>query len=127
MTLKLVMNADGAVDHKAGSVVSGGTFFIVPTESIKVKISGKGVHKGTVQFTLFGADAPGYDAGTVATVPPFQIISASAVKAKADTEAVMREGDFATVSLTGTISGTPTPFTAPFEISDAGQTKVKGD
>jgi hypothetical protein len=126
MTLELVMNADGQLDHGAGSIVSGGTFTKVSIPSNKVEAEGRGVHKGQLNFTLTGASATGYDAGTVATVAPWQTINPTATKCKVNGELIMREGDGNLVNLTGNVSGTPTTFTAVVEISDAGQTKVKG-
>ena len=74
-------------------------------------------------FTVSGANATGYDPGTVVTVGPATII-ATAVKVLADGSLVMRVDDQVVVAaMTGTIGGTPTPFTEAFMITDAGQTK----
>ena len=68
--------------------------------------------------------------GSVATTAP-AIINASATKCKADTFLVMREGDYGTMNCVGTVEGSSPPTTAPVagtvEISDAGQSKVKGE
>ena len=110
-----------------GIVTPGtGTLTITSTPSAKNKAGGNGMYKKPLQFTLAGANAAGYDPGTVMTVGPGSI-PATAVKVKADTLLVMRTDDQnASVSMTGTISGTPTPFVEPWKITDAGQTKVKG-
>lgn len=111
-----------------GIVTPGtGVLTITSTPSVKVKGSGSGAYKTPLQFTLTGANATGYDPGTVVTVGPGSI-SATAIKVKADGTIVMRVDDQnAAVSMTGTISGTPTPFVEPWKITNAGQTKVKAN
>lgn len=97
---------------------------ITSLPSTKVKADGSFVYSGEVQFTLVGGDATGYDPGTVVTVAPGVVLPTS-IKCLADGSFVIREGDMAPlVSMTGTISGTPTPFVEPWQITDAGQTKV---
>ena len=72
-----------------------------------------------------GSGGPGCDPGTVMTAGPGSI-SPTANKVKVEGSNVMRKGDSnPTVAFTCTISGTPTPFTAPVEIDNPGQTKVK--
>ena len=86
-----------------------------------------GMYKTPLTFTLAGANATGYDPGTVVTVGPGSI-PATAIKEKADGVLVMRVDDQApTIAMTGTIGGTPTPFVEPWKITDAGQTKVLGE
>ena len=117
---------DGLILTPQGIVTPGtGTLNITSTPSATVKPQSKGAYKTPLTFTLAGANATGYDPGTVATVGPGSI-SATALKVKADGVIVMRVDDqFATVAMTGTISGTPTPFVEPWKITNAGQTKVK--
>lgn len=108
-------------------IVSGGVLSITSVPSTKVKAEGAGVYKDPLTFTLTGANATGYDPGTVMTVGSGSI-PATALKVKAESLAVMRVDDqFATVAMTGTILGTPTPFTEPWKITNAGQTKVKAE
>lgn len=108
-------------------IVSGGSLSIVSTPSTKVKCEGNGVYKTPLQFTLSGANATGYDPGTVMTVGVASIV-ATALKVKAEAILVMRVDDQnLTVSMTGTISGTPTPFVEPWKITNAGQSKVKAE
>jgi hypothetical protein len=119
---------DGLTLSPQGIVTPGtGTLTITSTPSTKVKPEGKGVYTASLQFTLVGANATGYDPGTVQIVGT-AAIAATAVKVKADGSFVMRVDDQnAAVSMTGTISGTPTPFVEPWKITNAGQTKVKGN
>lgn len=108
-------------------IVSGGVLVITSVPSIKVKANGNGVYSGSLSFTLVGADATGYDPGTVATVGVASI-SASGAKVKDGGSLVMRENDQSlTIAMTGTVSGTPTPFTEAWKITAAGQTKVKAE
>ena len=129
------MNADGTVDHASGSLVSGGTFTIISTPSTKVKAEGAGVHTNDLRFTFAGGDAKDgeeidlVDPGTVVSVPPYQSISATAVKTRADGSLVMRLGDTnATAQFQGTLSGSPVgPFAGSVEVATAGQTKAKAN
>jgi len=105
-------------------IVSGGTITISSVPSTKVKAEGHGVYSGTFQFSIVGANATGYDPGTVLSVAP-GVISPTAMKVKVGGQPVIRVDDQApAVAMTGTIGGTPTPFAEPFKITDAGQTKV---
>jgi len=110
-----------------GIVAPGsGSLTITSTPSTKVKAGGNGVYAGNLQFTLAGGNATGYDPGTVVTVGPGSI-SPTATKTKVGGQAVVLEGDQnLAVSMTGTISGTPTPFTEPWKVTAAGQSKAKG-
>lgn len=110
-----------------GIVTNGtGVLTITSTPSTKLKSEGNGAYIGTLQFTLTGANATGYDPGTVVTVGT-ATITATATK--------MTEGGFVmrvddqnlTVSMTGTIGGTPTPFVEPWKITNAGQTKMSAN
>ena len=111
-----------------GIVTPGtGALTITSTPSVKVKAGGQGVYKTPLLFTLAGANAAGYDPGTVATVGPGSI-PATSTKMLADGVLVMRVDDqFATVPMTGTIGGTPTPFPEPWKITNAGQAKVRSE
>jgi len=111
-----------------GIVTPGtGNLTITSTPSVKNKAEGNGMYKTPLQFTLVGANATGYDPGTVQIVGTASI-SATAAKVKADGVLVMRVDDQnAAVSMTGTISGTPTPFVEPWKITAAGQSKVKAN
>jgi hypothetical protein len=125
MALKNVA-VDGCTVSPQG-IVSGGTLTITSTPSLTVKAEGNGAYKGTLTFTVVGANATGYDPGTVVTVGPATIV-ATAIKVKADGSFVMRVDDqVLAAAMTGTILGTPTPFTEPFKITDAGQTTVKAE
>jgi hypothetical protein len=107
-------------------IVSGGVLTITSTPSTKVKCESKGIYGGTLQFTLAGANATGYDPGTVTTVGT-ATITTTATKDKVGGQFVMRKNDQnLVVSMTGTISGTPTPFVEPWKITAAGQTTIKG-
>ena len=129
------MNENGQLDHASGSVVSGGVFTIISTPSATTKAEGAGVFAGEVRFTFAGGDAatPGeppvdiVDPGTVVSVPPFQTVSATATKTKADGSIVMRLGDTnETAQFQGTLGGSPVgPFVGVVEVADAGQTKAK--
>jgi len=108
-------------------IVSGGVLSIVSVPSTKVKAEGKGVYKQNLQFTLSGANAVGYDPGTVMTVGTASI-SPTSTKNKAEGQFVMRKNDQnLAVNMTGTIGGTPTPFIEPWKITVPGQTKVIGE
>lgn len=109
-----------------GIVTPGsGVLTITSTPSTKVLVESKGVYKSPLTFTLTGGTAAGYDPGTVQTAPNGSI-TATAVKVLADGTVVMRVDDQnLAVPMTGTISGTPTPFTEPWKITVAGQTTVR--
>ena len=109
-----------------GIVVSGtGVLTIISVPSTKVREGSNFAYKQNLQFTLVGANAAGYDPGTVATVG-IATISPAALKTKADGQLVMRVDDQnLTVSMTGTISGTPTPFIEPWKITNAGQATAR--
>jgi hypothetical protein len=112
-----------------GIVTPGtGVLTITSTPSTKNKAVGNGMYETPLQFTLSGANATGYDPGTVITVGAGSI-TATATKVKAVSgPLVMRIDDQnLAVSMTGLISGTPTPFTEPWKIINAGQTKVKAN
>lgn len=112
------------IGHSSGSPVSGGTFTLTSIPSLKVKADGKGVYSGTLAFTFIGGT---HTAGASGTATGGGTITVSATKTKADGSFVFLVGD------TGTLAGayvTSVPTTISFEsdveITNAGQTKVKG-
>lgn len=126
-----IMNADGTIDHKSGSTVSGGTFTITSTPSATVKIDEAGVYVDALLYTFTGGNASGYVNGTVATTAP-QSIAATAQNVGVDGHAPMRIGDNATMGCTGTLDAAPPVPSSPVsgalvEVSDAGQDSVEGD
>lgn len=124
MALELIMNANGTIDHAPGAPTSGGVFTIIGTLSPNCRAEGAQVYTDPFTFTLSGADASGFDPGSVATTSP-QTIPATAVKVKADGQLVMRDGDIGFITVTGTVSGTPVPFGTSVIVDDAGQTTSK--
>jgi len=60
------------------------------------------------------------------TVAPCNIV-ATAIKTKVDGGFAVRIDDQAVASMTGTIGGTPTPFVETWKITNAGQSKVRGN
>lgn len=114
------------LNHKAGSIISVGTFTITSVPDTKAKCSNKGIFKTPLQYTFAGGNATGCDPGTVATTAP-QSITATAIKTKASSILVMRLNDFGTMTATGTLSGVPVIVIGLVEISDAGQTKTKAE
>ena len=125
MSLESVAVQGCVVAHAAGSTVTGGAFTITSTPSIKVRAENKGVFKTPLSVSFAGGTFPGLVPGTVAGSGT---IAATALKTKAETIFVMREGDTGTFTGVGTLPppavGTG-PATGPIEISSAGQTKVK--
>lgn len=121
MALKNIA-VDGCAITPQG-IVSGGTLTITSLPSTKMKAGGKNIYTSPLTFTLAGANATGYDPGTVVTAGPASILS-TAVKTIEQGSLVIREEDQVIALMTGTISGTPTPFQEVFKITDAGQAKV---
>jgi hypothetical protein len=126
MSLELIMNADGTLNHGAGSPITGGTFTITSVPSVKNKAEGKGVYRGDLIYTFAGGSHASTDPDTVATLVP-QTISPSATKAKADGSLVIRLGDNGTMNAQGTSGGSPVDVSGPVEVDDAGQTKAKAE
>ena len=128
MTLALIMNQDGIVDHDAGSLVSGGAFVVTSVPSTKVMASAKGVHMGPLAGTFTGGDAAGFVPGSVAGA---WTITPTAVAVNAELLPVVREGDTGTLNGVGTIDPPGVPPTGPVVgtvvVSDAGQGEVNGD
>lgn len=127
MSLEMVMNEDGELDHGSGSVISGGTFTITSSASTKVKPGGKGCYRGPLLYTFAGGDAAGFVDGSVATTVP-QTINPTAVKVDADGLPIVRLGDSGTMACVGTFDPPAVPPTGAVgglvEVSDAGQDKV---
>lgn len=125
MTLKLI-GVDGlTIVHSAGSPISGGTFTITSTPSVKVKAQGKGVYSGVLSFTFAGGNMSGI---TAESFTGAGTINPTAIYVKADGALVIREGDTGTLTGSGTNPSPPPPTvpgTGGVEISVAGQTKVK--
>lgn len=125
----LVMNADGQLDHGSESTISGGSFSITSSPSVKTKAGGKGVYRGPLVFTFKGGNAPGFATGSVFTPSPVTI-NPAAQKVKAEFLPVVREGDSGTMVCQGTTTDVP-PKTAtvsgPVEVASAGQLKVRGE
>lgn len=115
------------LDHASGSPISGGSFSVLSVPDAKVKAEGNGFFAGPLEFTFSGGDADGFVAGSVAGEGS---MPATALKVKIGGVAVMREGDGCTMSCMGTIDPPATPPTGSIEgdveITDAGQTKVRG-
>jgi hypothetical protein len=117
---------EGLTIEPQGIVSPGtGTLTITSIPSSKGKVNGKGMYKTPFQFTLSGANASGYDPGSVSIIGTASI-NATAEKVKVDGILILRVGDEnAAVNMTGTQSGTPVPFTEPWKITDAGQSTLK--
>ena len=65
---------EGCTIEPQGIVVPGtGTLEISSSVSTKVKIQGKGVYFDGITFTITGANAAGYDPGTVQSTAPITI------------------------------------------------------
>jgi hypothetical protein len=123
MALKLIAVNSCTIDPQGIVSIGAGSLTITSIPSLKLLPEGKGAYKTPLTFVVAGANASGYDPGTVVTVGPATII-ATAVKVSAEGSKVMRVDDqVAAAAMTGTISGTPTPFTEAFKITDAGQIK----
>ncbi len=106
-------------------IVYGGVVTITSTPSIKNKAEGQGMYETPLTFTFAGGNATGYDPGTVVTVGPGSIPATAVKVLKKSGPFVMRENDQApAIAMTGTIGGTPTPFTEPWKITNAGQAKI---
>lgn len=128
MALKEIAVEGLTISHSTGSSLSGGSFTITSSPSIKVKAEGKGVYRGTLTFSFSGGNYTGGVSGSAAGAGS---INFTAIKTKADGQFVLRKDDSGTVSGTYQPTGSPPPPPAPFsanvEISDANQTKVKAE
>ena len=128
MTLELIMNQDGVIDHDTGSITSNGTFTMITPASLKSKIEGKGIYKGPLAGIFAGGDATGFVPASV--IGTFTIVP-TAVFVKDDLLPVVRAGDTGTITAVGTIAPPATPPTGPVigqcVVSDAGQGVVNAD
>jgi hypothetical protein len=127
MARKKLMNTSGTLAHDTGSPVSGGTFVITSSPSVKVKAVGPGVYFGTLSFTFSGGT---YTGGIPGTAQGRGTIAPTATKEKEGSNFPIREDDTGTMS--GTYQQTAPPYTVPFsgapvKVSSAGQTKVLGE
>lgn len=116
----LTIEPQGIVDIASGSLT------VSTTPSQKVKVNGSGVYFGGIDVVVVGANATGYDPGTVVSIIPITIEPLS-VSCKSDGDLVNREDDISVdtaPNMTGTISGTPTPFLEVFKITDPNQDNV---
>lgn len=124
---KAVMNLNGTLGHKTGSVVSGGILTNLSVPELNVKADGSPVFAENISFSLSGASAPGFISGSVIGAG---FIPASAVKTKANNLPVMREGDYVDATFTGTYPDPPGgdgTVVGAVEVTSAGQTKVKAE
>jgi hypothetical protein len=128
MALKEIAVEGLTISHSTGSNLSGGSFTITSTPSIKVKAEGKGIYRGTLNFSFSGGT---YAGGVSSSATGSGSINFTATKTKADGQFVLRKDDSGTVSGTYQVPppppGVTSPFTASVEISDANQTKVKAE
>jgi len=129
MALKFVAVNGLTISHGAGSNCSGGTFTVSSTESSKCMAEGKGMYRGTLAFSWSGGNCSGPPPGVPGSAAGSGTINVTATKNKADSQLVLRVDDTGTMSGTYTIPGpSQSAFTnQPVKISDAGQTKVKGE
>jgi hypothetical protein len=103
---------------------------ITSIPSTKVKAENKGIIKKELEFTILAGSGIVGSCVLVADLP-LQTIDPTATKVKAEGELVMREQDSKVINATGqTVPPPPPPAPCPLvfqmRISDAGQTKVKG-
>jgi hypothetical protein len=127
MSLKEIAVEELTLEPQGIVIPNTGTLTITSIPSIKNKAEGKGIYSGTLTFTLVGANATGYDPGTVLTVGVGSI-NATSLKVNSHGQKVLRVDDNnPTVSMTGAIGGTLTPFVEPWKISNGGQSKVQAE
>lgn len=116
------------IDHKSGSLCSGGSFVITNVASTKDKVNGNGVYKTSIVFTFSGGT---YSGGVSGSATGAGTILATATKVKVENGYVMRLNDEGTLTGTYTLNGSPpvpgTPFSSTVLISDANQDKVKAN
>ena len=127
MTLKAVMNVNGALGHAALSTVSSGVFSIISIPSTKSKAGGAGLYRDTLKYTFAGGDAVGFQSGTVTTTAA-QSINPTALKSRDDGKLLIRLDDSGNMACEGvpTGGGPPSPVAgAIVEVADAGQEKLK--
>ncbi len=126
-------NKEIANENMTIEVVSpaSGEITVMSQPSINVKADNNGVYRGPLQFTAANITAPGLGTATPGTLP-IGIIQPSAMHSKSDNLAVIRVGDrvdglvsVGAMNQAGT-STVPCVITFSVEITDAGQTEVKG-
>lgn len=141
MALIEVANTSCTVSHSSGSSTSGGSFTFTTPPSPNVQAEGGGVYRGPTGVSFSGGnsteDFGGTGAITPGTVYGTATFTPSATKVSANGSMVLREGDSTTfITLFGTFvpfapPNTPVPNTplppTDIEISDAGQTSVRGE
>lgn len=131
------IGVDGlTIDHGIGSTCSGGTFTITSIPSLKVKAGGKGVYRGTLNFTWSGGNCSGpVPNGIPGSASGNGSINVTATKVKAEGQFVIRVDDTGTMSgsYTATNPAPPPPtipgsfVNQPVKISNAGQDVVKAE
>lgn len=141
MALKEIAVDGCTISHSAGSKTSVGSFTIITPPSLKSKCEGKGVYKGTLSFSFSGGNSAETFSGagiiTPGTVLGTGTIDPTAEKCKDANQLVLRKDDSGSFdTLFGTfvpsappsipVPNTPLPPT-DVEISNANQTKVKGE
>ena len=122
----LLVSVVGTILRPLGIIVPDtGTITIVSVPSPSNFAEGRGVYRHPLQFTVVGANAAGYIAGTVQTIGIAQI-SATATKYLVDVILVMRIGDMEVNTMQGIpVGGTaPVQFQEPWHIADPNQVKV---
>ena len=113
-----IANTDCTIDANNNASVS-----ITSPASTKSKANGKGIYRGTINVSVAGA----FTSTCTQTAPFPSTISPTAIKTKADGQAVIREGDSGSATVAGVLSGGGTcSITVNFSIDDAGQDKAKG-
>jgi hypothetical protein len=117
-----------AVDGMSIDFVSGsdsGDLTITGNPSTKVKINSNGVYKTTTAVTVSNFENDSVNNGSGSGV-----FIATTIKNKAEGLFILRNGDLAILSGTGTNKNPPPaslPFTSTIEITDPNNTKVRGE
>lgn len=125
MSLELIMTFAGTINHASGSPVSGGVFVITSVPDAKVRAEAVGVMTQSVVFTFTGGTAAGFVSGSLTASGS---IPASSLKVRASGLLVVREGDSATITFTGSLPGGGTSTIAgDVEVDNAGQTTVRAE
>jgi hypothetical protein len=123
MALKEIA-VDG-MDFDFVSSSDSGDLTLTGSPSIKVKAEDNGVYKNTLGISVSNFENDNVQAGSGAGV-----FVATGTKTKADGLLVLRVDDLAIIAGTGTNKNAPPPtlpFVTTVEITDANQTKVKGE
>jgi len=107
-----------------------GTVSITSQPSMKAKADGKGIYAGQLQISVSGLTQG--SSGTATPGSATGAISPTASKTKAGTQLVLRVGDrvdglvASDAQMPAGSSTAPSPITFSVEITEAGQTKMKG-